>query len=170
MLVGMPVPHSCRSAVAAVLVVLTGSLALVACDGGNGDDESSDRRTTTTTAATTTSSGPTTTSSTAPPLTPAPVDTCGANTEFITEAVEGSTTDDLMSRKDEFSVQRCRLSQSELIWAVVELVPEPGSTFAPTTALMERIGATWIVRQTGSLESCDAPERARVELGLTCAE
>jgi hypothetical protein len=75
-----------------------------------------------------------------------------------------------MSRKDEFSVQRCRLSQSELIWAVVELVPEPGSTFAPTTALMERIGATWIVRQTGSLESCDAPERARIELGLTCAE
>jgi hypothetical protein len=161
-----------RRVVAALALALVGALVLAACDDGGGGSEkdAARRRTTTSTAAgTTSSSGPTTTSSTVPPLTPAPPNSCGATEEFITDAVEGDEADGLAARKDEFSVQNCRLSQSERIWAIVDLVPEPGSSFAPTSALMERIGATWTVRRLGIAGvNCDAPERARVELGLEC--
>jgi hypothetical protein len=174
MLDRMALPSLRRRAVAALAVTLAGTVVLAACDdGGNGDGGNAARRrpTTTTVPGTTSSTGPTTTSSTVPPLTPAPPNSCGATEEFIVGAVEGDAADGLDTRKDQYSVQNCRLSQSELIWAIVDLVPEPGSSFAPTSALMERIGATWTVRQLGIAGvNCDAPERARVELGLECPE
>jgi hypothetical protein len=173
MLDGMRSPFRRRPASGLALAVVTLALVAAACDDGSeSSSESRDRdrdRTTTTTAPTTTSStGPTTTSSTVPPLTPAPPDSCGVQAEFIVEAAENSDDPTLAGSKGQYTAGQCRLSQSELIWAVVQLEPKPGSTFAATPALMERIGSTWIVRQIGSLETCDAPERARTELGLTC--
>jgi hypothetical protein len=172
MLDRMASPSFRRRAAAAIALALGGALVLGACDDGGDDRNATRRRTTTTTVAgTTSSSGATTTSSTVPPFTPAPPNSCGVMEEFIVEAVEGTDADQLAARKDEYSVQNCRMSQSELIWAIVDLVPEPGSSFAPTSALMERIGATWTVRQLGIAGvSCDVPERGRIELGLECPE
>ena len=59
-----------------------------------------------------------------------------------------------------------------LVWdgrSADALVLDPGMGAA--APLMERIGATWTVRQLGIAGvNCDAPERARVELGLECPE
>jgi hypothetical protein len=178
MLDGMRSSSRRRPAPRFAAAMLAGALVLVAAGCDDGSDSSSrsrdrDRdRTTTTTAAPSTSSstGPTTTSSTVPPLTPAPANSCGQQAEFIVQAAEESDDPALAGATGQFTAGNCRLSQSELIWAVVDLTPKPGSSFAATTALMERIGATWIVRQIGSLETCDAPERARAELGLACSE
>jgi hypothetical protein len=174
MLVGMRSLSLRRPAAGLVAVVLGVALVATACDDADSDPSSAsssssrpDRTTTTTTAPG--SSSTTTPVVTAPPGTPAPVNSCGVQAEFIVEAAEGSEEPALAAARDQYTAANCRLSQSEQIWAVVDLVPTAGSTFVATIALMERIGATWIVRQLGSLESCDAPERARAELNLTCS-
>lgn len=173
MLVGMRCFLSRRPAAGLLAVVIGAALVVTACDDGDSDPSSASGRpdrTTTTVAPGSSSTAATTPTSTVAPGTLASPDSCGIQAEVIAEAAEGSDDPSLAPSRDRYTVANCRLSQSEQIWAVVDLVPAAGAAFTPTTALMERIGATWFVRQLGSLETCDAPERVRVELGLACSE
>jgi hypothetical protein len=165
----MPARSLGRRAAATVALGLAATIVLGACDDDSGDDAQPDRSTRTSSTTTTSQPGvTTTTSSTVPPLTPAPVDSCGDQLEFIVAAIGDAKSTGLIEG-DGFTPQRCKLSQSELIWAVVDLVPDPGSSFTETRALMERLGGRWTVHQLGTTNlGCDAPERARVELEITC--
>jgi hypothetical protein len=170
MLVRMPSPFLRRRFIALLALGLTATVVLAACSDDSDDDASSKRSTTTTTSGTPTSSAQSTTRTTSyPPLTPAPVDSCGDQLEFILAAINDAQDTALIAGKGQFTPQRCKLSESELIWAVVDLVPNPGSSFQETRALMERLGGRWTVRQLGTTNlGCDPPERARIELEIDC--
>jgi hypothetical protein len=170
MLVHMSSPFLRRPFVAAIALGLAATVVLAACSDDSDDESSSDRSTTTSSSGTPSSSAQSTTRTTSyPPLTPAPVDSCGDQLEFILDAVNESQDATLLAAKGQFTPQRCKLSESELIWAVVDLVPNPGSSFQETRALMERLGGRWTVHQLGTSNlGCDSPERARIELEIDC--
>jgi hypothetical protein len=172
-----------RRAAAVVLCVgLVGVLA--ACDSGGSDTAattSTTRRRKTHPSSTTSSTSTTTTtiggaqpdSATTDPnaptttTTPAGAASCGAQEPHLSAAVSGGDLGTVPI--DSYTIGRCRLASSNLIWGAVTLTPKAGQTVAPMTVVLERVGSIWQVHSYGSgATGCDAPAPVPAELGVGC--
>jgi hypothetical protein len=173
-----------RRRATALLLCLGLAGALAACDSGGSGKAASTTSTTRrrkSRATSTTSSSTTTTTlggaqpdtavtdPNAPPTTTTPggAASCGAQAPHLTAAVTGGDLGAVPV--DSYTVGRCRLASSNLIWGAVTLTPKPGQTVAPMTVVLERIGSIWQVHSfaTGAT-GCDAPAPVPSELGLGC--
>lgn len=159
------------------MLLVAALVVLGACGGSDGGKQSSSttRRTTTTTTTASTSTapssttGPSTPSSTAPETTTttAAPGTCGGQEGIIADAINGS--DQLSAHTGTFRVVRCRIAQSQPIWAAADIVPDPGSGVPAQSVLLERLGSIWTVVTAGSgAIGCRAPAEVRGELALPC--
>lgn len=157
-----------------IVVVAVGVGAAVAYVTRDDDSSDSTARPTTTTAATTTTL-PTTTTTTAPASTTpttttlppgALPDPCGAETATIRLAIDNGVEGAAAGA----DIDACRLAAVDTTWASVQLVPKPGSGFAPLIVLLQGGGGTWsIVAQGGPEAGCGrAPQQVLVDLGVVC--
>jgi hypothetical protein len=171
-----------RAAVLVLCIALAGALA--ACDSGGsgtaGTTSTTRRRkphassTTSSSSTTTTTVGgaqpdSATTDPNAPPTTttPAGAASCGAQEPHLTAAVAGGDLGTVPIAS--YTIGRCRLASSNLIWGAVTLTPKPGQSAAPMTVVLERVGSIWQVHSYASgATGCDAPAPVPAELGLGC--
>lgn len=135
--------------------------------GHAGKDGGAAQPTTTTTVAASTTV-PTTAappSTTAPPTTAAIPGACGNAGGAIRAAVDAGVPGAATGA----DVTECRLAASDARWALVRLVPKAGSTFAPTTVILQG-GGSWAVVATGGVDAgCGkAPQQVIADLGQFC--
>lgn len=141
-----------------------------------GDDPSSDQAGTDVTRATgTTVAAPTTTPGTtaAPSTTAAPTTTvavpgaCGG----VGAAIEAAVDAGVPGASAGADVTECRLAASDPTWALVQLTPKAGSSFAATTAVLQGGGGSWAIVATGGTNAgCGkAPQQVIADLGQFCA-
>ena len=114
------------------------------------------------------STTPTTLPSGPAPTTPAPVGTCGDQTEAIVAAIEGSEGPATAPAGPVHGAGAAGSRASAPIWAAAEIVPKPGVQLDRATVVLQRIGALWNVR-TSARRDVRRAARARAELNLTCS-
>jgi hypothetical protein len=155
-----------------------GVAVLVAPGGDSTSDQAakdSSTNTTTTTAAPATS-GPATT--TAVPSTTTPATTTPATTTVAVPGACGSVGGAIRAAAQAgvpgaaagADVSECRLAASDASWALVQLTPTAGSSFAATTVILQGGGGSWAVVATGGTNAgCGkAPQQVIADLGQFC--